>query len=169
MSPAECGSCFVDYGVGVTVRLGVGRAWAQVVVQRRLLALPTQTRESPRDSAAALRRARLGERSGACELLPAVSPRDIPAAPMFRGSLRREERLSGRRTEGASGPAHRVVLHTPGGLRACVQVHGAGITVALPGRALHAAAARHRVVRVKDGFGRQRTRQDAEQQPRRQH
>jgi hypothetical protein len=77
-----------------------------------------------------------------------------------------EGRLFGFRLKSARGPADGVALNPPGGLRARAQVHGAGVTVALPGRALHAAAARHRVVRVEHRLGRQRARQDAEQQRR---
>jgi hypothetical protein len=57
--------------------------------------------------------------------------------------LRSREWFSGYRPKDASDPAHRVVQHHPCRLFAGTQVHGAGVTVALPGLALHAAAARH--------------------------
>jgi hypothetical protein len=125
------------------------------------MARPPQAGKRTRDGAAAVRRARLAERSGACGRrrlwrLSSVTLRNTSTVVVFYFGLsvivgmlllkvipRGRDWRSDNRLNGAFGPAHRVVLNALGGLLARAEVHGARIPMTLPGRALHAAAARH--------------------------
>lgn len=166
----------------VPVRLCVGRAWTLAVRQRRHLARALRAGMRAGDDSAAVRRTGLAERSGPDRRLRRrVTRRNTPAvvvfyfgSVLFVGLRLRGVPFVGRKRSSFSrlkrerGPADRVVLRWPDGLPARAQMHGAGVAVALPGRALRAAAAGQNAVRVEESFGRKRTRKDAEQQRRRQ-
>lgn len=186
MAPAERGRELEQAGGSVAVRLDGGRSRAEAVCQRRGRARAPQAGERRRGGAAAVRRTGLAERSGSrggslSRGLLSVTRRNTPAMLVFYfglgvvvGMCLLEITLRGRDWSSsyclneALGPAHGVVWHDPHGLLERAQVHRAGVAVALPGHALHAATARHQAVGVEDGLGRERARQDTEQQRRRQ-
>jgi hypothetical protein len=154
--------------------------------QRRFVARASQAVERTRGRAAAIRRAGSAERSASGGLLMrsvlrSVLRRNTPAVLVFyfglsvivlvrvlRRRLRRVCRLS-LRVMVVPFPAPRIVLNRLRLLRERATMEGARIPMALAARAhQHAATTRHQAIGTQDGISRQRARQDAEQQRRRQ-